>query len=334
MRKLTQAMLRRFGYQLVRNTRPPPSIGVDNNPDAYLPDSWRTQLTNDNPRLLELRRRYGEAKVPMASHAWWTPEYVAAAVDLAHFRGDNAFVWQKRHLREAIEHRYYLYARDVAERDALGLFSKLKEDGAFGCWVFRSRRFPALSRDLLDSVNELNFLERHAGLSRISDLKILDIGAGYGRLAHRCSEALPGLRTYFCTDAVPESTFLCERYLEFRGCQATARVVPLDELDILPKGGIQLAVNVHSFSEMSLQAIEGWLDRVRQLEIPRLFIVPNDPEAFLTMEADGTRRDFLPAIEQRGYRLRASEPAIADADVRELVGVQDHLFLFQRGLPA
>lgn len=326
--RLAQKLLRPLGFQLVRNTRPPRVSGVDHAP-APLPEHLRDQLRSDHPRLLELRRRYAASTLPMLAHTWWTPDYVAESVDLAHFRGDNAYVWQTRHMREAAALRWYAYATDVALRDGLGLFRALDEDGAFGCWVHRSRRFPALSRDLLDSVNELNFLERHASLTRIERLGILDIGAGYGRLAHRAGQALPNLAAHWCTDGVPESTFLCEFYLRHRGC-ARAHVVPADELTRLEGAKIDLAVNVHSFSEMSLTAIEGWLDLVVRLGVPRLFVVPNEPEAFLSMEADGTRRDFTPSLDARGFRMKAREPAIADPDLRELVGVQDHLFLFER----
>lgn len=328
MKRIIQGALRRFGYQLVRNTRPPPLGGVAN-PAPALSEAERAALRPDNPRLLELRRRYEAARLPMLAHTWWDRRYVDANVDLACFRGDNAYVWQQRHLAECTRHRYYLYARDVAARDALGLFDRLDEDGAFGCWVHRFRRFPALSRDQLDSVNELNFLERHLGLTRRPAVRVVDVGAGYGRLAHRFSQALPGLGDYACLDAIPESTFLCEWYLRHRRA-ARARAVPIDELATLEGTPPDLALGVHSFSEMPLAAIEGWLDLLQRLRVPRLFVVPNDAEAFLTMEADGTRRDYLPAIAARGYRLLAQEPAIADHDTRELVGVHDQLFLFGR----
>lgn len=327
MRRLVQGLLRRVGYQLVRNTRPPSSLGASHD-EAALPEDLRALLNADNPRLVELRRRYAGAGLPTLKHTWWTQEYVDKTLNLTCFRGDNAYVWQTRHMPDA-HLRYFLYATDVAARDSLGLFGRLTEDGAFGCWVYRSRRFPALSRDLLDSVNEINFLERHAGISKAQDLGVLDIGAGYGRLAHRFSEALPNLRQYDCTDGVAESTFLSEVYLDFRKCAKT-RVVPGDETHRVHGGRVDLAINVHSFSEMSLAAIECWLDLVRELRVRYLFIVPNDAEAFLTIEPDNTRRDFLGAIESRGYREVAREPAIADHDVRELVGVNDYLFLFER----
>lgn len=327
MRRQVQWLLGKIGYQLVRTPRPRPSLGVHHD-ESPLPPELAERLRSDHPRLVELRRRYADARLPMLAHTWWTREYLDRTLDLAHFRGDNAYLWQTRHMPDAAL-RYYVYACDVAARDTLGLFGRMAEDGAFGCWVYRSGRFPALSRDLLDSVNELNFLERHAGLSRLAELNVLDIGAGYGRLAHRAGEVLPNLARYCCVDAVAESTFLAEFYLAFRGCRK-AVVVPADELGSLAGGRFDLAVNVHSFSEMSLAAIDGWLALLEPLRIPRLFVVPNDGTALLSMEADGSRRDFEASLERAGYRLAACEPVIADDDVRALVGVQDHFFLFER----
>lgn len=304
--------------------------GVTHDLNTSVPESLIPQLQPDNPRLVELRSRYQAANVPMCSHTWWSEEYVKENVDLRYFRGDNAYIWQKRHMAGAVELRYYLHATDVQQRDTLNLFSKLSEDGAFGCWVYKSRKFPALSRDLLDSVNELNFLERHIGISSKQNLRILDIGAGYGRLAYRSIEALHNLNKYYCVDAVPESTFLSEIYLAYRHCMAKVAVVPIDKLGELSQQKLDIAINVHSFSEMNLNAIEGWLDLVRTLGIPYLFIVPNDAESFLTMEADGTRLDFLDALESRGYFIAAKEPTIADSDARELIGVDDYHFLFKR----
>jgi hypothetical protein len=327
MRRWVQGALRRFGYQLVRTGRPRPSIGVHHQ-EAQLPPALAERLRMDHPRLQELRRRYASSRLPMLAHTWWTPDYVGRALDLRHFRGDNAYVWQTRHMPDAAL-RYYLYATEVATRDKLGLFPRMTEDGAFGCWVYSSRRFPTLSRDVLDSVNELNFLERHTGISRISDLNILDVGAGYGRLAHRACEVLPTLGRYFCTDGVPESTFLCEFYLEYRRC-SKATVVPADELASLDGQRLDLAVNIHSFSEMGVAAIEGWVALLKHLRVPRLLIIPNDGTALLSMEASGTRHDFEGVLEQYGYRLKVNEPVIADDDVRELVGVRDYFFLFER----
>ena len=63
------------------------------------------------------------------------------------------------------------------------------------------------------------------GIGRDAPLRLLDIGAGYGRLAHRLAESVPATEI-MCTDAVPASTFLSEFYLRFRGVDNRATAVP------------------------------------------------------------------------------------------------------------
>jgi hypothetical protein len=158
---------------------------------------------------------------------------------------------------------------------------------------------------------------------------VLDIGAGYGRLAHRTAEGFSNLRDYCCVDAIPESTFVSEYYLRHRGCAPPARVVRLDELDReLRPGAFDLAVNIHAFSECTLAAIEWWVSLLRRLEVPRLLVVPNEPERLLSLEPDGRRRDFAPLLERAGYRLLRREPVLADPAVEQLVGVSDRFHLF------
>jgi putative sugar O-methyltransferase len=189
-----------------------------------------------------------------------------------------------------------------------------------------------VSRDLLESVNEIAFLERRLGLSRLDGFSVLDVGAGYGRLAHRMASAFPNLRDYCCVDAIPESTFVSDYYLRHRGCAPPARVVRLDELEReLRPGAFDLAVNIHSFSECPLEAIAGWIDVLRRLGVPRLLLVPNEPDRLLSLEQDGSRRDFAPLLAAAGYREEHREPVYDDPAVEELVGVRDRFFLFSLG---
>jgi hypothetical protein len=76
--------------------------------------------------------------------------------------------------------------------------------------------------------------------------------------------------------------------------------------------------------------VEWWVTLLRQLEVPYLFIVPNEPDQLLTLEPGGERRDFRPLIEDAGYRLMASEPVVEDPAVRELAQLDDRFYLFAR----
>ncbi|MCZ7618781.1 MAG: putative sugar O-methyltransferase [Myxococcota bacterium] len=287
-------------------------------------------LCRDHPRLQELRARYRSFGQAVTSHVSWTDRYLLDELDLRYFRGDNAYVWQLRGLRdhELAARSYALTAYYVRSIDTLGLFERLEEDGLFGVHTFEVGR-RLVSRDLLDSVNEILFLERHLGLSRLPEVRFVDIGAGYGRLAHRVTVGLPNVARFLCADAVPESTFLCEFYLRFRGVSDRARAVPLDEIEaVLLAEGADIATNIHSFSECSADVIRWWIDLLHRARVPHLLIVPNDGERLLSREADGTARDFMPLLEQAGYRLRVSEPKYLDPTVQKhgVHGGYYHLF--------
>lgn len=299
-------------------------------PTVPLPDSAET-LRGTTPRLEDLRRRYAALDLPPLTASRWRPDAVDAFLDLRYFRGDSLITWHYRELPRATRLKYFLYAQYVRGRDHLGLLDRLTEDGAFGCWTFEYPGHPRYSRDLLESVNELLFLDRELQLSTRERLSVLDIGAGYGRLAHRMTGAFANVRDYCCVDAVPESTALCEYYLAHRGCAPPARVLALYELDDeLEPGAFDLAVNIHSFPECTYEAVSWWLELVARLCVPHLLIVPNEPGRLESLEADGSRRDFAPAIARAGYEPACVEPVIADPAVAELVRVSDEFHLFRR----
>lgn len=293
-----------------------------------LPAGAEEYLRPDNPRLHELRRMYASLRVPAVEHSQWEPGNVAGYLDLLHFRGDSMIQWHYRELPRATRLKMFVYLSYLGAQDDEGFLAKLSEDGLFGCWTYEFSDYPRVSRDLLDSVNELQFLNRHLSLLARPSLRVLDIGPGYGRLAHRMAASVPALADYCCVDAVPESTFLCEYYLRFRECEPPARVVPMHELESLQPGQFDLAINVHSFSECTQAAVQWWLERLRELEVPLLFVVPNEPDGFLSREVDG-RRDLMPVLEAAGYRLRVRESVIADPAVREMVRIPDKFHLFE-----
>jgi SAM-dependent methyltransferase len=296
-----------------------------------LPEGASEVLTDDNPRLQELRQAYAASGLPITDQSRWRADKVKGFLDLRYFRGETLFYWHYRELPRITRLKYFVMMRDIRERDPRGLLDQLGEDGAFGCWTFSYPNYGRFSRDLLESVNEICFLERELALSERNRLSVLDIGAGYGRLAHRMTEAYPQIEDYCCVDAVPESTFVCEYYLRHRGCTPRARVVALDEIDTeLEVDRFDLAVNIHSFSECTHAAVAWWVELLGRLRVPRLLLIPNEPTELLTLESDGSRRDFAPLLEAAGYRLVEREPVLEDPAVRELVQLHDHFHLFER----
>jgi len=295
-----------------------------------LPPGAEAELNGENPRLRELRAAYGKVDLPVRVASRWSPERVDGFLDLRWFRGETLITWHYRELPRISALKYYVMLRYVQERDAAGLLDRLDEDGAFGCWTFEYPGHGRVSRDLLESVNELSYLDRAVGLGKRDRFSVLDIGAGYGRLGHRMTSAFAACDDYCCVDAIPESTFLSEYYLRYRGASPPARVVALHELDGgLTPGSFDLAVNVHSFSECTLEAIEWWVGLLGRLEVPDVVIVPNEPTELLSLEPDGSRRDFMPALERAGYELVGREPVYDDPAVRELVRLDDHFHHFR-----
>ncbi|NUS14617.1 MAG: putative sugar O-methyltransferase [Streptomyces sp.] len=297
-----------------------------------LPAAVAAVLDDRNPELEDLRARYRRMDSPFRPGSFWRRSRRLRDLNLRYFRGDNAYVWQLRQVGDNARLKFFLLTQYVSGLDTHKLLERTREDGAFGCWAFDFQELPTASRDLLDSVNEMYFLDRHWDLLTREDFTVLDIGAGYGRLAHRMAECVPGLSRYYCVDAIPESTFLSEQYLKYREADAKATVVPLDEMEerLAAAGRVDLALNIHSFSEMPLSAIEAWIGLLARLDVPTLMIVPNEGDKLLSLENDYLRVDFTPVLERHGYVLAAREQTIADPDVRDLVGVGDWFMLFRR----
>lgn len=291
-------------------------------------------LHDQNPDLVRLRTRYRQLDSPFRPGSFWRRSRRLRDLNLRYFRGDNAYVWQLRALGDNARLKCYLLARYVGGLDTHKLLDRTVEDGAFGCWTFEFAELPTASRDLLDSINEIYFLDRHAALLSRTDFTVVDIGAGYGRLAHRMVETVPGLKRYLCVDAIPESTFLSEHYLRYRKVDHKAVVLPLDEMaGRLEAERPDLAVNIHSFSEMPLAVIEAWIELLARCGVPALMIVPNEGDRLLSLENDYLRHDFAPVLERHGYALAAREATVADPDVRELAGAGEWFFLYRRDVP-
>ena len=184
-----------------------------------------------------------------------------------------------------------------------------------------------VSPDFLDSVNEINYLDGRMGLPGIEGLRVLDIGAGCGRLARRMSETLPNLRQYDCIDGVAVSTFLGDYFASFRGLDK-ARVIPMTEHQSL-LDAYDLCVNVHSWAECSLEATRWWLDRGAERQITWLPIVPNNPPELLTTELDGNQKPFIDDVINRGYELVDDRRMVENDEIREF-DIHNKFYLFRR----
>ncbi len=297
-----------------------------------LPENAETYLQFNNPRLIKLKQEYQSLSNPVIDPSLWTESFVNSKDKLQFFRGDYVYVWQFRDINTELH--YWLTTYYVKTIDKLGLLDILEEDNLFGCYTFSIIDNLCVSRDLLDSILEIYFLEQFIKISELSNVKVLDIGAGYGRLAYRMVKGLPNIENFFCVDAVAESTFISEYYLRFRGVNKKAVVIPLYDLEnILANESINLAINIHSFSECTLASIKAWLDILQKYKIEYLMIVPNyshhEETKLLTTEKTGEKFDFFPLIKSSGYKLLVSQPKYLDPVLQKHGVSPTYYYLFQ-----
>jgi len=313
--RVANYLLRRAGYQLL-SIRRQDSDTAGSAPS--LPGDAHSYLRPGNPRLRQLERDYASFDRRVTESVQWTSRTVRGH-DLLNFRGDNAYVWQVQGGEREVN--YAISASHIESVDNLGLLDRLAEDGAFGAHSF-ALGGRSVSRDLLDSIAEISFLHRHLGIAGKRELRVVDVGAGYGRLAHRMVSGLPNVTRYLCTDAIPVSTFISEYYLRFRGIEDRARAVPVTEIEaVLGECPVDLAINIHSFSECRISAVAWWLRVLRDHNVGHLMVAPNALDHGGTRLLTNTREDLMPLFAEFGFELAASEPKYSDPFVQKY-GVQ------------
>jgi hypothetical protein len=328
LRRLNDSIAERFGIRAVRVERLYPwqtEAGSAGTPGSTcLPEGARDWLRWDNPDLLRLAARYDSFDPVVTTPATWTRGHLAGH-DLLLFRGDNSFIWQARG-RDQNPIVHALCYHQLQSTDSGGLLARLDEDDLFGVHAFEMDG-RLVSRELIDSAREIQFLQSHIGLGS-KPATLLDIGAGYGRLAWRIDQAFAGKLRILATDAIAPSTFICDYYLRFRGASNSV-AVPLDEVDTLfATTPIDLAINVHSFSECRPEAVDWWVARLARHNVRHLFVVPNAGTSGgrVCQGPDGT--SIEPIFERHGYRAVAREPRYSDPFVQAhgLDPVWLHLF--------
>ena len=217
----------------------------------------------------------------MAEALW---DHHSKSIDPDNFRGDNQYLYQSG----------YQYTRTITHIRNIGaadLMDRMTEDGAFGC-VTMEVAGKKYSRDLLDSVLEIDFLRKN--MPGIESAHILDIGCGYGRFGHRITSVMDGV-TVACVDPVQVSKDACRKYLQHRGC---VRAFAMDE-GAISGSHFDLAVNIHSWPECHLSQIEGWLSMMKANRVKYLFVSPHS-DRFHIIDASGGG-EFRTAIGNAGY---------------------------------
>jgi hypothetical protein len=88
-------------------------------------------------------------------------------------------------------------------------------------------------------------------------------------------------------------------------------------------------MNIHSFSECTLEAVEWWMNRLARYRVKHLFIVPNGGNNSGQLLLTNIRQDILPVIEKSGYRLIARESKFADPEVQKFGLNPTYYWLFE-----
>lgn len=292
---------------------------------SILPEGAEEYLNPSSSRLRELQENYSE--VNPNSHILWNETHVKKD-DILYFRGDNAYVWQLRGSNMNIM-GYALTTYYLKSIDKFNLFEKLDEDDYFGNYTFEIGG-KKVSRDLLDSINEIYFLEKHLSLSTKNSFNILDIGAGYGRLAHRMVKFSDNLENYFCTDGIAVSSFIAEYYLNFRKVDHKAKIVTQNKVDeTLSNHKIDLALNIHSFSECSIEEVDWWISLLKKNKVKYVMIIPNVYVNTNELLVSHDRKSILEILNKYGYELLVKEPKFTDPIVQKYGINPTYFFVFE-----
>lgn len=263
----------------------------------------------------------------------WSDKKLKKQIKLPHFRSDNKYLYQTRD--NNTPDSVVLTYKYIKMNDRLNILGRSNENGEFGADVIKIPTFGVISRDLLDSANELNFLEKIFQVSKIRNLTIFDIGAGYGRLALHSIINLKNIKKYVCLDAVPESLGLCEFYLNYKNINPEKYQVSTLPVNYAPPER-SIAVAIHSFSEMPMASVQSWIQFLKEMGTSWLLIVPNrenhNGQELLATEADCTRTDYSKLLYEYGFERQGVFPKYEDPDI-QIYGVSPTMYhLYKRSV--
>ena len=305
LKDLSVWYIERYGYHVIDKKslydwQINPDYKTKYNLETKTPKDAKEYLQHTNPKLIQLKKDYQKFLANNFKNGLWTENYLADK-DLLYFRGDNPYVHQRRGNQQS-KFAYiltYFWFKSKYSKELLSF----NEEESFGVFRYIIDN-KIISRDLLDSFNEILFLKEHFFNNFDTNVNILEIGAGYGRLAKWLTKNTNYIEHYYCIDAIPESTFISNYYLKHYNQIKEITVIPIHQRNImLENKNIRLAVNIHSFSEMAIDFIKFWIKEVTSLRIPYLFIVPNAGHKYSGELISFDNINFKKIIESNGYEL-------------------------------
>ncbi len=232
------------------------------------------------------------------------PKTRLSAVTLWSTREDEI----KRRIDQFAAHDLYIGQSNTREQyDRLAQYVKsyckfdervLLRDAEYGASVVTTNALGDITRSALDAAVECDFLRRHLPNY---DMRVLDVGAGYGRLATAIEAYIPSLHVT-CVDAVPLSTFLCEWYT--KKYAPKVKTIHVSDINSVK---CDLAINVHSWNECNCEQVQAWVDKLLELGTQYLFTVSNDSTWYTIVGRAGGRGPSFRPILERHFDIVAEE---------------------------
>lgn len=169
----------------------------------------------------------------------------------------------------------------VSQIDSLSILKKLEEP-LIGNPFIVAYKGRLISQDICNSVYEFYSIMQKVNLSK--NVKIADLGAGYGRLAYIFLNVIPD--SSYCIIDIPPALFISQKYLKtvfprekiflFRPFKSfkeiksefeSSRIKFLmpHQLELLPHKHFDLFINVSSLHEMTIDQINKYIEIINRI---------------------------------------------------------------------
>lgn len=169
----------------------------------------------------------------------------------------------------------------ISLQDKYGILNKLNEPLVGNPFLveYRGRK---LSQDLCNSVHEFYGATETQDVSNINN--VVEIGAGYGRLAYVFLKTLP--KVHYTIIDIPPALFVSQWYLskvfprsrvffyrKFKSYSeikkeyesSRIRFLMADQIELLPRKSVDLMINISSFHEMKRDQIKNFIFQINRL---------------------------------------------------------------------
>lgn len=209
-----------------------------------------------------------------------------APITQSRFEKDKLFIEKKvRRFNSLTTHIYRIYVAClydfVSKVDPLKLFDRIKEPKIGNPFLIRYKN-KFISQDLCNSIQEFYTIFNHSKLAK--NVKVAELGAGYGRLAFIFCSVMPNIS--YCIIDIPPALYISQRYLsavfpnekifKFRSFNsyneiktefedAKIRFLMPHQMKLLPKKEFDIFITISSLHEMRKDQILNYIKEIGRL---------------------------------------------------------------------